>query len=161
TRQEIGALPNRAPVTRFEFSPDSKTLAYLVADKSSIFVWDIAAGQQRAVLSGPAKRVTSLHFNPSGTRLVAASADRTVRVLDAREGEPHLVLYGHKDTVENAVFSRDGRRIVSAGRHDRTARLWDAETGKALAILREHDGFVGNAIFNPQGGRVLSGEAYP
>jgi WD40 repeat protein len=38
---------------------------------------------------------------------------------------------GHTDTVENAAFSPDGKRIVSAS-DDGTLRLWDAATGHPI-----------------------------
>ncbi len=163
TRQEIGSLRNRSPVpvNGFEFSPDSKTLAYQVTDENRIFLWDIAAGRERAVLSSPEKWDLTPHFSPNGTRLVAGFHDRTGRVWDTATGKQLLVLHGHEDRVFQTGFSPDGRRVVSAGTNDRTARLWDAETGQSLAILTGHDGPVGQAFFNPQGDRVLTAESYP
>jgi WD40 repeat protein len=54
-----------------------------------------------------------------------------------------------------AVFSRDGRRIVTAGR-DYTARVWDAGTGEPIASLEGHDGLVACANFSPDGELVVT-----
>lgn len=40
-------------------------------------------------------------------------------------------IVGHTDSVLSAVFSRDGKRVLSASR-DQTARAWDSETGKPI-----------------------------
>lgn len=49
-----------------------------------------------------------------------------------------LGLAGHKGPVRGAVFSADGRQIVTVG-DDRTARVWDAQTGAAGFVLRGTD----------------------
>jgi WD40 repeat protein/serine/threonine protein kinase len=161
TRQVIATLPRRAPVLRFTFSRDGKILVYHVAGDFNLYLWDIAAGRERVVLSGCEQQATHFDFSPDCRRLVAGSDDRTARVWDTATGKQLLVLRGHEDNVQNAVFSPDGRRILSAGLFDRTARLWDAETGQPLATLRGHDHAVLSAIFNPQGDRILSVETYP
>jgi len=52
---------------------------------------------------------------------------------------------GHKNGVNSASFSRDGRRIVTAS-DDHTARLWDAETGRPIdEPLSGHDDHVPSA----------------
>jgi WD40 repeat protein len=59
-------------------------------------------------------------------RIVTASDDNTARVWEEARGEPiGKPLKGHKDDVESAAFSPDGRRIVTAS-DDNTVRIWDA-----------------------------------
>ena len=78
-------------------------------------------------------------------RQLTRTCRRLVRVALRRGGlQPDrdaadlLMLSGHEDRVDDAVFSPDGRRVITASR-DNTARLWDAETGTALAVLRGHE----------------------
>ena len=47
-----------------------------------------------------------------------------------------VVLRGHTYEVNSAVFSSDGRLILTAS-EDYTARIWDI-TGKQLAVLKGH-----------------------
>ena len=161
TRQLIATLSLHGPANQFEFSGDNKVLAYSVPADNNIYLWDIAAGRERCVLRGFAKEVHGFHFDANGARLAAGSGDRTARVWDVTTGAPLRVLSGHEDAVEDAIFSPDGRRILTAGLHDRTARIWDAETGEQLKALKGHKNEVSFAIFNPQGDRVLTVEPYP
>jgi WD40 repeat protein len=101
----------------------------------------------------------------------AAAQDVTPLLEAAREDpdfapaprQPHLtppgalrrVLRGHEGPVESAVFSPDGRRILTAS-WDRTARLWDAGTGAPVQVLRGHKGAVQSAVFSPDGRRILT-----
>jgi tetratricopeptide (TPR) repeat protein len=62
---------------------------------------------------------------------------------------------GHTAGVVSAVFSPDGRRVLTASR-DYSARLWEAESGKLLATFQGHTGQVTSAVFSPDGRRVLT-----
>jgi WD40 repeat protein len=56
--------------------------------------------------------------------------------------------------VEEAVFSRDGQRVVVID-NDGVTRLWDAATGEPTATLR-HGARVGHAAFSPDGFHLLT-----
>jgi WD40 repeat protein len=62
---------------------------------------------------------------------------------------------GQKGGVVSAVFSLDGKRIVTAG-DDKTARVWDAGDGRLLATLTGHGGPVNSAVFSPDGKRIVT-----
>jgi hypothetical protein len=77
--------------------------------------------------------------------------DAAWRVLRER-----IVLGGHEAVVSSAVFSPDGKRIVTAS-YDHTARLWDAATGKQIGEpLRGHYGRVLSAAFSRSGRRIVT-----
>jgi WD40 repeat protein len=65
-------------------------------------------------------------------------------------------LQGHTDSVWSAVFSPDGRRIVSASDDD-TIRIWNSETGKMMTgPLKGHTKSVYSAVFSPDGRLIVS-----
>ena len=62
---------------------------------------------------------------------------------------------GHTDYVNSAVYSPDGRSIVTASL-DNTARIWDAVTGKLLHSLEGHTDDVNSAVYSPDGRSIVT-----
>jgi WD40 repeat protein len=77
-------------------------------------------------------------------------------VWDAATGEAVGLPLKHHGAVEEASFSPDGRRVVTASA-DYTARVWDAETGDPLTEPLRHGAGVAAASFSPDGLRVVTG----
>ena len=69
--------------------------------------------------------------------LTASGTDKTARLWEAESGKLLATFQGHTDGVNSAVFSPDGRRVLTAS-GDKTARLWEAESGKLLATFQGH-----------------------
>lgn len=88
------------------------------------------------------------HFGPGG-RIVTASDDKTAKVWDA-SGKLWRTLVGHTGAIVEAVFSADGRLVLTAS-VDGTARLWKTETGALVTSFDGHrQGFM-RARFTPDG----------
>jgi WD40 repeat protein/energy-coupling factor transporter ATP-binding protein EcfA2 len=60
----------------------------------------------------------------------------------------------HVGAVNSAVFSRDGKQILTAS-DDRTARLWDI-TGRCIVICHDHSDRVTSAVFSPDERQILT-----
>ena len=67
---------------------------------------------------------------------------------------------GHKDRIVSALFSPDGRRVITASA-DCTARVWDATCGKPIGEPLRHAKEVTSASFSPDGRLIItaSGDA--
>ncbi len=106
-------------------------------------------------LPGHNSTVHSIAYSPDGSRIATASADATVRILDARTGELILTLLGHSSDVNSVAYSKDGARLVTAS-DDNTLRVWEASSGKHLITLEGHLDSANSAVFSPDGSKIAS-----
>jgi WD40 repeat protein len=69
--------------------------------------------------------------------VVSGSNDKTVRVWDARTGQPRgQPLRGHERFVHSVSLGvMDGDPVVVSGSYDKTVRLWDARTGEQFGFV--------------------------
>ncbi|KAF9073591.1 WD40-repeat-containing domain protein [Rhodocollybia butyracea] len=114
-------------------------------------------GQDCKTIEGHTDAVYSVVFSPDGNCIASGSADKTLRVWDARTGDLIVGPFnGHNDEVNCVAFSRDGENIVS-GSYDQTVRVWDARTGKTIGVpLIGHTGRVYSVCFSPKGKQIAS-----
>jgi len=139
------------------FSPDGQLLATGSDDPAGyVQLFNVATGQQQAVLSGHADAVLSVIFSHDGRKLLTSSYDKTARIWNlAQPGEP-VVLNGHTWWVWQAAFSPDDQQIVTVSQ-DATAIVWNVSTGKPSPPFTGHDGPVYSATFTADGQQVISG----
>ncbi len=148
------------------FSSDGKRIVTASNDGTAM-VWEAATGEPILILRGHAGAVTNASFNGDGTLVVTASDDRTARIWDianctqpgttdpAAQTCPFKELVGHLGAVTGAVFTKDGKYIVT-GSADKTARLWDAKTQETLSILRGHTDKVQTVELSPDDQFVMT-----
>jgi WD40 repeat protein len=96
---------------------------------------------------GPVHGVAITH---DGTTVVSASADQTVRVWDATNGQQRFQLNGHQGAVYAVTLTSDAVLALSAGA-DNTLRLWDILGGRQLKQLPAGDATVYSITIDPQG----------
>ena len=120
--------------------------------------WKMMENQARAVAEKASQLIEEGDFYTA--RLLACDVlpDRTKNKIKpyTMEAEVALrkalshnnaILKGHTSCVSSAMFSPNGKRIISAS-DDETIRLWDFQTGRLLQIIEGHFGTV---HFSPNG----------
>ncbi|MEM1070604.1 MAG: hypothetical protein AAGI63_17000, partial [Planctomycetota bacterium] len=98
--------------------------------------------------------VKCVAYSPDGKILLVGDYGGTALLKDAF-GERLLGTLQHGSTVNNAVFSPDGR-YVATGSRDRTVRLWDVATGKLALRPLWHTAGVGQMEFGKHGRNLLT-----
>ncbi|KAH6887954.1 nuclear distribution protein nudF [Thelonectria olida] len=128
---------------------------YLLASCSSdltIKLWDPADDYKNIrTLPGHDHSVSAVRFIPSGaagapssgTLLVSASRDRTLKIWDVTTGFCVRTISGHAGWVRDVAPSSDGRFLVSTG-DDQSVRLWDISSPETEAkqIMFGHEHYV-------------------
>ncbi|HJM57758.1 MAG TPA: hypothetical protein QF446_10565, partial [Planctomycetota bacterium] len=100
-----------------------------------LHICDAATGTSLQTLEGHEDGVSSVAWNPAGTRIVSGSHDKTLRIWDAATGESLPPLEGHGGWVTSVAWNPAGTRIVS-GSHDNTLRIWESRLEDALPMWR-------------------------
>lgn len=104
------------------FSPDG-ALVITACDDVVARVWDTASGELQQTFTGHRKWVLTVAFSPDGLRCLTASRDGTARLWQTSSGAC-VQTFPHQARVACAVFSSDGRQVLTASA--RSARLWAA-----------------------------------
>ena len=86
-----------------------------------------------AILEGHSNYVNSVSWSPDGRYLASGSADNTVIIWDANNGECIRTLKGHLSSVMSVSWSPDGRYLAS-GSVDKSIVIWDANSGESHPV---------------------------
>jgi WD40 repeat protein len=147
-------------------APDGRRV-YAGGEDRAVRVWDLALGRQVECWDKQPGPVRSLAVSPDGAavlvvagkgaRLCAAAGGRALAALgEAGEEKTNGV---HQGRVESAVFSKDGRRALSAGYEDNTLRLWDMAANRQVYVYRVNGPPRGVAL-SPDGVHAACGSRF-
>ncbi len=139
-------------------SPDNRLL--VAATGISVGPYDAESGRSVGSPLYLDAAAMSVAISPDGNDMLLAEGGRAdvLRIDGWREGAaPRRLrqLHGHDGLVLSAVYSADGKRIVTASQ-DGTARLWSAGSGKPTSEPLRHRDAVFSATFDREGRRVLT-----
>ncbi len=134
----------------------------------TIQIWEAETGTEAKSLSGhrdpgddgQQRRprgvyINSILFHPTGSTLVTAGVDGSIRQWDIETGEEIARLVGHAGSVHSIAMTADGDRLASGG-SDNTVRLWDLKSGAELQALTSHNAVVRSVEFNAAGTQLIS-----
>ncbi len=89
----------------------------------------------------PPVYINYVEWSPGGKFIACAIGDRTVRVLDATNGDMNLVYQGHHGYVNGVSWEPHEIYVASAG-GDKTVHVWKPLTGERLLTYHGHTGGV-------------------
>jgi len=133
--------------------------AFILGTASELHIVNLDSGVTRGPLT---QHVRAVRFTPTGKQfaVLMSSADTayadTLEIWDTAGASRITTLAGHAGDVFDVIFSRDGKRIFTAGR-DRTIRVWDAESYHEIAPLRGHTDYIWSLALSPDDRQLFSG----
>ncbi len=150
-RRELPPLRN-SRVFQAAFSHDGRWLA--TCDSPEVTLIDLKADTERKIDDAqyagfaPGSDVMAV-VNEEGdaVQLVQTATGKVQRTLDL----------GFKTPADFAVFTPDGKRLLTGSYRDR-ARLWDLATGKEIALPEDRARIYYPPVFSPDGKRLAQGK---
>ncbi len=106
------------------------------------------------------QQVLGLAYSPDGRWLASGSVDKTIMLRDTATGRVKRILKGHTGSVTAVGFSKDSRKLVSAGQ-DGTLRLWSPDKDEKPTVVEAklgHPVILAMAV-SPDGRYVAAGGA--
>lgn len=167
--RELARLPSTTEhqISNVIFSPDGRALLTMnsgpgrsAGSAIPACLWDVPSGRKRAELKRQnvrfvAAQCSQASFSPDGRR-VAAAIGNSGQIWDTATGRELLALGPHEMQVHLALFTPDGRGVLTTGA-DGQAVLWNAVSGREVWRLKgvENDE-IAHAEFTPDGRFLLT-----
>ncbi len=134
-------------------SPDGKSALSSSYDASMV-LWDISTGKSFLTFDSHLPWNPNIAVSPGGETGISWS-DELIRVWDLTRVKKIFTLSGHSGKVNTAVFSPDGKKVLS-GSEDKTIKLWDVTTGEELSSFTGHSDSVYHIKYFSGGKRAIS-----
>ncbi|MBI1832582.1 MAG: hypothetical protein HYR84_14165, partial [Planctomycetes bacterium] len=115
------------------FSPDGKQMVSSSKDRTIALV-DVETGKTVFTFSGMEQDVMAVAFHPEGKSVVSSGFESNLYLWNPQTGERlSKTVAGHGIATHELAFSKDGKRLVSAGA-DRTVRSYDGATAALVKV---------------------------
>src|SRR5262249_17810821 len=97
---------------------------------------------------------TAVAFRPDGRELAIADDKGRLMLFERPGGRLVRTIQAHPTWIQDVEYSRDGARIVTAGRLENLAKIWDTAGGTLVHTLAGHRDNVLRASFSSDGALV-------
>jgi WD40 repeat protein len=140
------------PVVSVAFNRSGRRVV-TASEDGTVRTWDPVDQRELVVVADLGRPVTRADVAREAG--IDAAPDAGIRIDGEVVRVAGTTLRGHRDVVNTARRSRDGRFVVTSSR-DHRARIFDTASGQLLRTLIGHSGAVGDASFSPDGRWVVT-----
>ena len=96
-------------------------------------IWETKKGREQNSFMEHDGIIISVSFAPDGSKVVSASADKTLKLWRTSDASLVHTMKGHTGIVLSCTFRSDGKCLVS--NDERTLKVWDSEAGACTLSL--------------------------
>lgn len=153
--EPIFELNHHGQIAHCCFSQTKPQIATASHDKTAC-VWDSRTGKKLKTMSPRIKGnnygINSVNFSPDGENLVLAIASGLISIWNIEtETEIATLKAENNHWLCGAMYSKDGKRILSAGPEEGSAHIWDLATHKAVIFGGDeaHGDMIWSAAYSP------------
>jgi RNA polymerase sigma factor (sigma-70 family) len=118
-------------------------------------LYDTRKKELRWAREGHRGAVATVALSPDGRTVASGSADKSLVLWEASNGERKHSLNGHTDFVRTVAFAPDSRTLAS-GSYDGTVRLWEVRTGNLVRTIKAYELHVLGVAFSPDGTQLAA-----
>jgi hypothetical protein len=148
-------------VAAVAYSPDSRTVASIRADKGEVWLWEIEGRKSRLLGTHPPDRSYLLAFSPGG-KLLASTDDHAeaITLWDLASRTKRGVIPTGRIHLEVLAWAPDSRSLAAGRTTEEEGIVWLDLKGKALARFSPASGnsagLIRNLVFSPDGKTLAS-----
>ena len=137
------------------FSPDGELAAGL--GSGGLLRW--RPGEKEGRVSETDRNIRCLVYSGDGSYLALGESGGSVVLISQDSSEPPLLLNGHLSSINDLIFTRDGKSLLSAG-SDATVRQWSLDNPDLPpVVLGGHQSWVLSLSLSADGERLFSAGA--
>ncbi len=125
TTEFVASTETTSGITRVKLSPKGD-MVVIANEDTTMYLWSRSSEIESSPLRGHRGRVNTIRWNPdpAKSQILTAGADGTARLWDPVRGKELMVPLRHEvGEINTAVFSSDGRLILTAGA-DHVVEIW-------------------------------------
>lgn len=147
---------DRSYLIGLNFNPKGGQFSTVVKGKvNTVQVWQIDTGEKVINFGGDESGTTieSARYNPDGSYMAITRSKGMVEIWDTKTWQNTFSFQAAQAHLKYAVYSPDGRYIVTAGSPQ--IKVWEAATGQEVASLGEGT-WIDLIVYSPDGRYVAT-----
>ena len=128
----------KGSINDIKFSPDGTRFA--VATTIGVWMYDAQTGKEISLFKGDRQDIKGVAFSKDGRFLVGANSAGGIPRWNATTGELRSILVKENvRSLNTAVFSADGTKLVSVSRPHEKIQVWNLNDGTTPPIITDID----------------------